>query len=629
LTRRIDSPDTETDLQLKLHLLQDSPQPFIVRAGAGSGKTTSLIKALANLVDSRGDQLRANQQRIACITYTEVAVEEIRGDVGDSPVVHVSTIHSFLWELCRPFQADIGTWVRSAIQNDIDELEETKAGFASKPKTHEKTKLANAEAIAKKIRQLDNFNPLAMFTYGVATNYDRGVLGHNAVIEMATSLLSSKPLLALLTARSYPYFFVDESQDTMPTVVSALRSIAASHPDNFCLAFFGDPMQQIYTTGIGDIALGDGWERFDKPDNFRSSQSVLRTVNKIRADSDGLTQKGGRAIEGSAHLFVLPADTDREINLARVRDWLSTRNGDPLWASDERESDVRILLIARRMAAVRLGFANLHDAFNEKAWDGDKEGFRQGNHWLLQPALRLALPLVHARRSGKEADIMSLLRASSPQLDHQHLAGVKNVSELMAQLASAVSKLVALFDAGSPATIRNLYESLSEGGLQVLDGRITEALQTSPGSINVPDPDERSRKLHVTFDRFLACSVHELLGYGDYLENLSPYATQHGVKGAEFERVVVVLDDEQGRHNQFSYDKLLGVVPLSDIDEEHRAAGEDSVIERTLRLFYVCCTRARRDLAVVLYSSKPLEAAAAARRSDYFDEASVIAVDQL
>jgi len=629
MTRRIDSPDTDTDLQLKSHLLQDNPLPFVVRAGAGSGKTTSLIKALANLVDARGDQLRANQQRIACITYTEIAVQEIRGDVGDSPVVHVSTIHSFLWDLCRPFQIDIAAWARSAIQNDLHELEEKRAGFASKPKTHEKTKVANADAIAKKKRQLDEFDPLATFTYGVATNYDRGVLGHNAVIELATSLLSSKPLLALITARSYPYFFVDESQDTMPTVVSALRGVAALHPDNFCLGFFGDPMQQIYTTGIGDVATGDGWRSFDKPDNFRSSQSVLRTVNKIRAGSDGLTQSGGRAVEGSAHLFVLPADNDRDLNLARVREWLARHNSDPLWVSDERESDVRILLIAHRMAAVRLGFAGLHDAFNEKAWDADKEGFREGSHWLLQPALRLVLPLVYARRSGNEAGIMSLLRARSPQLDHHYLAGVGNVSDLMAELASAVTKIVALFEVGSAATIRDLYESLSEGALQVMDGRITEALKASPGPGDVADLDERSRKLRVTFERLFACNVHELLGYGDYLENLSPYATQHGVKGAEFERVIVVLDDEQGRHNQFSYDKLLGVAPLSDIDEKHRAAGEETVMERTLRLFYVCCTRARRDLAVVLYSSEPLKAAAAVRRAGYFDEASVITVDQL
>lgn len=271
MTRRVDSPDTDTDLKLKAHLLEERPQPFIVRAGAGSGKTTSLVKALANLVDVRGEELLANQQRIACITYTEIAVGEIRRDVGDSPLVHVSTIHSFLWDLCRPFQTDIAAWVRSAIRDDLEKLEQTRASFASKPKTHEKTKVENASAIVKKKRQLDEFDPLATFTYGIATSYDQGILGHHAVIELATFLLSSKPLLKQLTAQSYPYFFVDESQDTMPTVVGALRGVAASHPDSFCLGFFGDPMQQIYTTGVGDIDLGDDWVRFDKPDNFRSS----------------------------------------------------------------------------------------------------------------------------------------------------------------------------------------------------------------------------------------------------------------------------------------------------------------------------------------------------------------------
>jgi DNA helicase-2/ATP-dependent DNA helicase PcrA len=64
---------------------------------------------------------------------------------------------------------------------------------------------------------------------------------------------------------------------------------------------------------------------------------------------------------------------------------------------------------------------------------------------------------------------------------------------------------------------------------------------------------------------------------------------------------LVVLDDEEGNFSQFSYGKYFGFVPLSERDRENIDAGRESVLDRTLRLFYVCCSRAVKDLAVVLF----------------------------
>src|SRR5689334_18713593 len=100
-TRRIDKPDTEADIQLRKYL--DQSTSFVMVAGAGSGKTTSLVKALAHIGKTHGKSLRERGQRIACITYTEVATEQIFGDVGQDHLFHVSTIHSFLWDLIKPF----------------------------------------------------------------------------------------------------------------------------------------------------------------------------------------------------------------------------------------------------------------------------------------------------------------------------------------------------------------------------------------------------------------------------------------------------------------------------------------------------------------------------------------------
>jgi len=54
-------------------------------AGAGSGKTTSLIKGLTEILVKHGERLKLRRQQVACITYTEIAAGEIWADVGNNP----------------------------------------------------------------------------------------------------------------------------------------------------------------------------------------------------------------------------------------------------------------------------------------------------------------------------------------------------------------------------------------------------------------------------------------------------------------------------------------------------------------------------------------------------------------
>jgi DNA helicase-2/ATP-dependent DNA helicase PcrA len=91
------------------------------------------------------------------------------------------------------------------------------------------------------------------------------------------------------------------------------------------------------------------------------------------------------------------------------------------------------------------------------------------------------------------------------------------------------------------------------------------------------------------------------------------------LKGAEFDRVLVVLDDAESTHFQFSYEKYLGLKELSETDRKHIAAGEETTVDRTRRLFYVSCTRALKDLAVVLFTTDPEQAAVHLRQLDLFE----------
>ncbi|MBD3740975.1 MAG: ATP-dependent helicase [Stenotrophomonas sp.] len=624
MTNRIGSPDTQADLDVRACLDRVPPRSFVMVAGAGSGKTTSLIKAIAHLADTRGLALRRAGQKIACVTYTEVAVGEISADVGVSPLFHISTIHSFLWSIIRPFHLDIATWVATRIEEKIAE----RRVHYERPRTQAKTKARLEQEIADLAVELTAISEVKKFVYGAGSSYAEGILGHDDILKLTPACVAAHPLLRQLVAKRYPYILVDESQDTNPEVVEALRHIAGDHP-NMCVGFFGDPMQKIYMSGAGAVPLSDGWAEITKPENFRCPTSVLAVINAVRSPSDGLEQVRGRTITvdgierpvaGTANLFILPTDGERSARLNAVRQWLVAETGDELWLSDVRDSDVRLLVLVHRMAANRLGFPNLYAALNDRAPSSLSEGLSDGAAWPLRPFVQNLLSLVVAARAGDQFTVISILRSECPKLEPARLRG-QATPPVLAALQQAVDRLVALMEAGSQATIRDVLTHVRDNELLRLDDRFAVHL--------VADPADDGSSGFENVQAYLACRVDELWAYQRYLMEESPFATHHGVKGAQFERVLVVVDDEEAGFRQYSYGKYLGYVPLSDKDEANVAAGEESVLDRTRRLFYVCCSRAMKDLAVVVFVPDVESARTAIIEQKLFPEGVIRGVEHL
>ena len=600
MTRRIGQPDTQADLDLRTCLDERPQRSFVMVAGAGSGKTTSLVKALAHLGRTRRTELKTRGQRIACITYTEVAVNEIWGDVGNDLLFHVSTIHSFLWTVVRPFQINLKAWMITRIHEKIAAAQERH----DKPRTRAATREGLVEDIARYRRHLEAVEQQTHFTYGAGSDFARGTLGHSDVIAAAVQLIEQSQLLRDIIVSRYPVLFVDESQDTRPDIVAAFRRVAETTSVEFCLGFFGDPMQKIYTDGVGLIETSDGWREITKPENFRCPQRVLRVVNAVRQSGDGLVQTRGRVtsvdgtptlVEGSARIFLLTADTHRSAKLAKVREWLRRANRDESWASENRDADVRALVVVHRMAATRLDFPNLYAALNDSAPSSIKEGLKDGTSWPLRPFLTYLLPLTMAMNENRGFEVMNLLRAECPLLSSAGLSGA-NASDVLRGLKTSTEGLACLMRSND-ATLQEVLVFASHVGILRLDEIWAKYLDADPVALAADDDLEVP---HVM--AFLNCRVGELTGYRHYLEDLSPFATQQGVKGAEFERVLVLIDDEEGQgQRQFSYEKYFGIAALSDTDQENIANGVDNVVDRTRRLFYVCCSRATRDLAVVMF----------------------------
>jgi len=136
--------------------------------------------------------------------------------------------------------------------------------------------------------------------------------------------------------------------------------------------------------------------------------------------------------------------------------------------------------------------------------------------------------------------------------------------------------------------------SIKKTGLFDLGRRVESILDDSVESSDDKKVVALRKALSVPFD--------ELERYSAYVTGNTKFATHQGIKGLEFPRVMVVMDDVEARGFLFSYEKLLGAKAKTDTDIKNEREGRDTSIMRTTRLFYVACTRAQKSLAVVAYS---------------------------
>lgn len=142
-------------------------------------------------------------------------------------------------------------------------------------------------------------------------------------------------------------------------------------------------------------------------------------------------------------------------------------------------------------------------------------------------------------------------------------------------------------------------------GLLDLPDRLVAALLLGSTTDDPPDtPDRDALETHA-YQALIGRPFSEMQAFAGYTDGLSPFDTHQGVKGLEFPRVMVILNDEEAGGFLFSYEKLLGVKPASDSDIKNQREGKDDSLARTRRLLYVTCSRAEESLAIVVYTAEP------------------------
>ncbi len=620
-----DAVDANVDSDIARYLNPKSPKSFFLFAGAGSGKTRSLVTALQSLVATSGHELRIRGQQVAVVTYTNAACDEIQSRLQNDPLIRVSTIHSFVWELIRGFNNDIRAWLSANLSVEIRELEEAeKKGRGGKASQERK------RSIESKRKRLDALPTIKRFTYSpTGDNRERDSLNHAEVIAIGAFLLTTRPLMQRLLIDRSPFMLIDESQDTSKLLMEAVLAVQAAQSAKFGLGLFGDTMQRIYADGKIDLGvnLPPDWAKPAKVMNHRCPKRIVRLINKVRSPVDGQEQRArDDAADGHVRLFVCSAGKGDRANTERTaRERMRAITGDAGWGEPEQS---KTLILEHHMAANRMGF---FDMFSPLYGEDDyKTGLLDGT----LPALRLfaqqVFPLIQAMRAGNKFGAMAVLRKHSPLLDK---ASLEECADQMAQLnalRTSVDKLVALLQATPKASFADVLKLVAAERLFAIPDSLypfaveTETEAEGPGTEGQPPSDEtagdRAESRRAALTGFLASPFAQIGPYAEYVSRAAPFDTHQNVKGREFPRVMVVMDDDQARGFMFSYDKLFGAKEKSKTDIEHEHAKKETGIDRTRRLLYVTCSRSESSLALVAYSTNPQAVRARAIAEGWLDE---------
>ncbi|MFJ3009220.1 UvrD-helicase domain-containing protein [Pseudomonas fluorescens] len=592
-------PGATADDVIRECLNLEHPRSFFLYAGAGSGKTHSLVVAVKSLKDRERERLTFEGRQIAIITYTNAACEEIARRLEHDPLVEVSTIHAFAWRMIKGFNDDIRDWLRIKLAEDIEELDDK----LSRARGGNKTFLANQASRDSKALRLAKLDDIPVFTYSpTGDNRSRQSLNHSEVIQMAAAFIPKSPLLDVMVDR-HPVLLIDESQDTNGPLMDAFLQAQAAIPERFCLGLLGDTMQRIYNDG--KVGLNDAipldWAKPEKRMNRRCPVRVVELINMIRASVDDHEQipKPGAA-QGAVRMFCTQQVAGLDFSLEeQIAKQMADVTGDAQWTVGVKGR--KTLILEHKMAGRRMGFEGVFSPLYKV--EHLSTGLLDGTLPILKLFFERVGPILEAAKVD-DFTLMEAVRLRSPLLDPKHLQSVPNQLDVLESVGKATAMLCELLRDKDPL-IEEVAQILLQTGLLELPERFVEALAQGATTDDPPETTDRDALEVHAYRAVLGRPYSEMAAFAGYANGLSPFDTHQGVKGLEFPRVMVVLNDEEAGGFLFSYEKLLGVVPASSTDVKNQLAGKDDALSRTRRLLYVTCSRAEESLAIVVYTAQP------------------------
>jgi DNA helicase-2/ATP-dependent DNA helicase PcrA len=602
--------------------------PLLVIAGAGTGKTRTLIHRVAHLIE-RG----VAAERILLLTFTRRAAgemlsraERLVGSAGAR--VHGGTFHSVGHRLLRQFGAAAGlpagfTIMDQGDAQDLMQLSRGALGFAKSAKRfpkketlhylysrHINTELPLDELLHRELPHFLEYEEqiVALFADYTLRKQERNLVDYDDLLLFWATMLESSPELAARIAGLYDHVLVDEYQDTNLLQARILRGMCSGHRR---VTVVGDDAQSIYSfRGAHFRNILDFPKQFPGAtlvtlaQNYRSTQPILTLSNTLisRAE-ERFTKDLWSTREGGEPPWLVTAKDEAQQTrfvVDRVLQLLETgvplREMAVLFRAGYMSADLEIELTNRKIPVEKWGGLKFLEAAHVKdvlAFLRVSDNPRDEVSWyrilMLMPGIgdstARALMASMQERAWDPDAFTHLIAPPRAREAHRALAtllrqlrGVAGGEDGGARVANDIAAIRALYD----AVLREKYDR-PEARLADLDQLRTIAAGY-PG--------------RGTFLAALALdppsSTQDLAGGSESESDALVLSTVHSAKGKEWKSVFLIWAVD-------------GWFPSS------RAVEEPDELEEERRLMYVALTRAKDDLAVV----HPMQVYGSRRGADY------------
>ena len=279
--------------------------PALVIAGAGSGKTRTLIYRLAYLLEQGADP-----SSVLLLTFTRKAAQEMLERAGlligsQAEQVVGGTFHSIANLLLRRYGRIMGidpgfTILDRTDSEDLINLIRNQLGLSDKG-----TRFPRKGTIAEMFSKTDNtMQPLEEVVLGEFAHFadhledlarlrkgyeaakrERHLLDYDDLLVKLRDLLSGEESVRLTVAQRFRSVLVDEYQDTNRLQADLIRKLAATHNN---VMVVGDDSQSIYAfrgatfRNIMDFpSLFPGTTIYRLEENYRSTQPILNLANEV------------------------------------------------------------------------------------------------------------------------------------------------------------------------------------------------------------------------------------------------------------------------------------------------------------------------------------------------------------
>lgn len=631
--------------QIKQHI--ENKKSFVLEAGAGSGKTYTLIETLNFLIQEKRKELENNNQKIICITYTNVAKNEIKKRLENNPLVLVSTIHEFLWSCIKSFQKQLK--IELCKLNELrfnEEVEKEKELTGAKLRDFKHKYIPN---LSERIKNIDS----VYYDDTAFRDFEIGLLHHDDITVLSKMMFENYALLTTIITQKFPFILIDEYQDTAQEVVEAfIDFLLERNKQKILLGFYGDSHQKIYDSGVGNLEkyyLNEETKKIElvkKEENYRSSKEVVRLLNKFRTN---IEQKEQNDIKGSVKFVYCQYNPPRtpKINKKtgeiifknnkiefeeKVTDYESrieqpkNENYDKIIAkldidgwNYEGESPDKILVLANSRVAKRANFGELFQVYNNRYIFNTKEQLLDRNHSLIKfftgyidkkTSVERVVGVEHLIQfwgSKNYNEVIRFLKKYGTLLNGEFKHNKKiEIKEILEELNIKRSM-----------TVKDVFQYVIDNKIIKITDSIVKLIERINIDINSIDDEKLREKLledKQFYETFMNLLYSQIINFFKHIQNQSLFSTKHGTKGDEFRNVLTVIDDTEWK-GEYNFENFFND---SDDKPERKL--------RTRNLFYVECSRAKENLVVLALSDMNDNAIANVKK--WFGEENVMPIEE-